>query len=65
MSDDVTEEIFRQSATVCRTLFHALRNPLRVLPHESLIRVPQTPLAFHPLAQRNASHRRDARQQSR
>jgi hypothetical protein len=46
MSDDVTEEIFRRSATVCRTLFHALRNLLRVLPHESSIRVPETPSTF-------------------
>jgi hypothetical protein len=33
-SDDVIEEVFTSSATVCRALFYALRNPLGVL-HES------------------------------
>jgi hypothetical protein len=31
LSDDEIEEAFTSSATVCRTLFHALRNPLGVL----------------------------------
>jgi hypothetical protein len=34
-------------------------------PRESLIQVPQTQSAFHPRAQRNASHHRGGRQQSR
>ena len=65
LSDDEIEEAFTKSATVCRTLFHALRSPLGVLPHESPIRVPETQSAFHPHAQRNVFRRRDVRLQSR
>jgi len=38
------------SATICRTLFHALRSPLGVLPHQSSIRFPETQSAFLSLA---------------
>ena len=32
LSNDVIEEAFTSRATTCRTLFHALRNPVVVLP---------------------------------
>src|SRR4029434_7511890 len=58
-----SRRLLLDSAIVCPALFHALRSPLGVLPHESSIRVPETQLAFHRHAQPNAFHRLGVHQQ--
>jgi hypothetical protein len=64
-SDDVIEEAFMSTATICRALSQALCNPVGVLPDRIVDSSSRNAVSFHPLAQQTVFRRPDARLQSR